>query len=221
MVDTLETLWRRWKNKQLKKFNKEGLHEVFEPFWKDLPFTDIFTCITPNILHQLHKRIFHDHLMQWCLGIVGEKEMDACFQAVSQYPGLHHFKKGISSVSQWTGTEHREMERVFIGLLSGAAEDSVLVMARSLLDFIYYAQFQQQMHKTLAAMQESLNLFHSHKAILTKLHIWDHFNVPKIHSLLHYVSSICVLGSADGYNMEYPEHLHINYTKDAYHASNK
>ena len=30
-----------------------------------------------------------------------------------------------------------------------------------------------------------------------------------------------MLGSADGYNTEYPERLHINYTKDTYRASNK
>ena len=98
---------------------------------------------------------------------------------------------------------------------------SVLLLARSLLNFIYYAQFQQQMDKTLAAMQDSLNVFHSRKGVLIKLGIRKHFNVPKIHSLLHYVSAIRALGSADGYNMEYPECLHINYAKDAYRASNK
>ena len=82
------------------------------------------------------------------------------------------------------------MERVFVGLLSGAAEDSVLLLARSLLDFIYYVQFQQQTDKTLAAMRDSLNVFHSRKGILIELGIHEHFNVPKIHSLLHYVSAI-------------------------------
>jgi len=71
--------------------------------------------------------------------------MDARFQAMGQYPGLCHFKKGISVVSQWTGMEHREMQRVFVGLLSGAAKDTILLMAHSLLDFISYAQFQQHM----------------------------------------------------------------------------
>jgi len=221
MVDTLKTLQRKRRNKQSNKFDMEGLRPVYEPFWKDLPFTDIFACITPDILHQLHKGIFHDHLLQWCLGVIGEKEMDARFQAVGHYPGLRHFKKGISAVSQWTGTEHKEMERVFVGLISGAAEDNILVMARSLLDFIYYAWFQQHTDKTLAAMQESLSLFHVRKDILVELGIRDHFNVPKIHSLVHYVSSIRALGSADRYNTEYPERLHIDYAKDAYRASNK
>ena len=221
MVDTLKTLERRRKNKQSIKFDVEGLREVYDPFWKELPFTDIFACITPDILHQLHKGLFHDHLVQWCLSIVGEKEMDVRFWAVSQYPGLHHFKKGISTILQWTGTEHKEMERVFVGLLSGAAEDDVLLIARSLLDFIYYAQFQQHTDKTLAAMEDSLRLFHRHKNALVELAICDHFNVPKIHLLVHYVASIRALGSADGYNTEYPERLHIDYAKDAYRASNK
>ena len=221
MVDTLKTLQHRWRNKQSTKFDMEGLCKVYEPFWKNLPFTDIFACITPDILHQLHKGIFHDHLLQWCLGIIGEKEMDAHFQAMGQYPGLCHFKKGISAVSQWTGKEHKEMERVFVGLLSGASEDKVLLVAHSLLDFIYYAQFQQQTDKTLTAMQDSLNVFHTHKDILVKLGIRDHFNVPKIHSLIHYVAAIRALGSTDGYNTEYPEYLHIDYAKDAYCTSNK
>ena len=221
MVDMLKTLWHRRINKQSRKFDAEGLREVFKPFWKELPFTNIFTCITPNILHQLHKGIFHDHLVQWCLGVIGKKEMDACFHAISQYPGLRHFKKGISVISQWTGTEHKQMQRVFIGLLSGAAEDNILLLAHSLLNFIYYAQFQQHTDKTLVAMQDSLRLFHAHKDVLVELGIHEHFNVPKIHSLVHYVSSIRALSSADGYNTEYPECLHINYAKDAYHVSNK
>jgi len=113
------------------------------------------------------------------------------------------------------------MERVFVGLLSGASDDNILLIARSLLDFIYYAQFQQQTDNTLAAMQNSLNVFHAHKNVLIKLGIRDHFNILKIHSLVHYVSAIQALSSADGYNMEYPEHLHIDYAKDAYRASNK
>src|ERR1700676_1013305 len=49
----------------------------------------------------------------------------------------------------------------------------------------------------------------------------DHFNIPKLHSMLHYLASIKSRGSADGYNSESPERLHIDYAKDAYRATNK
>ncbi|KAI6009183.1 hypothetical protein EDC04DRAFT_2871408 [Pisolithus marmoratus] len=166
-------------NKESQKFDDKGLHAVYKPFWKDLPFTNIFTCITPNILHQLHKGIFHDHLLQWCVNIVGEKEVDTCFKVMSQHPG-------IFTVSQWTGTEHKEMQRVFMGLLSGTVDDHILIIICSLLDFIYYAWCQQ--HTDL-----SLKSFHDHKHVLIDLGICEDFNVLKIHSF------------ANGYNTEYPD----------------
>ncbi|KAI6023062.1 hypothetical protein BKA83DRAFT_4463912 [Pisolithus microcarpus] len=213
-TDTLKTLWRKQRNKQLRKFDIQGL-------CADLPFTDIFACITPDILHQLHKGIFHDHLVQWCTSLMGEKEIDIRFQAMTWFPALRHFKKGISTISQWTGSEHKEMQRVFVGLLSGIVSNDVLIVARALLDFIYFAQFQKHMDMTLGAMQDSLKMFHEYKHVLIELEVHQDFNIPKLHSLQHYVASIQALGSANGYNTEYPERLHIDYAKEAYQASNK
>ncbi|KAG5644631.1 hypothetical protein H0H81_009458, partial [Sphagnurus paluster] len=57
--------------------------------------------------------------------------------------------------------------------------------------------------------------------IFVKLEIREHFNIPKLHSMVHYVDSIEALGSLDGYNSESPERLHIDFAKEAYRASNK
>jgi hypothetical protein len=70
-------------------------------------------------------------------------------------------------------------------------------------------------------MQDALNAFHAHKAAFVKLGVREHFNIPKIHSMLHYISSIRSLGSADGFNSESPERLHIDFAKSAYRASNR
>lgn len=219
----IRVLERQKQGRKPKQFEDEGLRAVFEPFWKDLPHANIFVAITPDILHQLHKGVFKDHLVKWCTSIVGEDEIDARFKAMNDFPALRHFKKGISTVSQWTGSEHKQMQRVFISLLTGApnVNDQVMAVARSLVDFIYFSQFQLHTDETLASLQSCLDTFHQNKDIMIELEVRDDFNIPKIHSLLHYINSIRALGSPDGYNTEAPERLHIDYAKQGYRASNK
>ncbi|KAG6810015.1 hypothetical protein H0H92_013701 [Tricholoma furcatifolium] len=113
------------------------------------------------------------------------------------------------------------MEKVMMGVLAGAVNLKVLTVARALLDFIFYAQYQSHTSSTLLALGASLEAFHRNKDIFLELECREDFNIPKLHSLLHYVEAIHALGSADGYNTESPERLHIDLAKDAYCASNK
>ncbi|KAF8883572.1 hypothetical protein BD779DRAFT_1612257 [Infundibulicybe gibba] len=205
-----------------REFDEHGIRAIYQPFWENLPYCNIFNCLMPDLLHQLHKGVFKDHLVKWCATLVGNAEIDARFKAMTGSPGLHHFKKGISTISQWTGTEHKEMQKVFLGVLAGSVPNArVLTVARALLDFIYYAQLQMHTTKTLNALQSCLQIFHENKDIFIELGIREHFDFPKLHSLLHYVASILALGTNDGYNSESPERLHIDFAKKAYRASNK
>ncbi|KAF7359581.1 hypothetical protein MVEN_00681800 [Mycena venus] len=208
--ETLRLLNDHQRGRNPAKFDENGLRPVYNPFWRDLPHTDIFTCFTPDLLHQLHQGVFKSHLVKWCIALLGEDDTVSVLRIPTS-----------PWVSQWTGTEHKEMQRVFVGVLAGAVSAPVLTVVKSLIDFFFYAQFQSHTSATLDALQASLDTFHSHKNILIQLGIREHFNIPKIHSLQHYVGAIRSLGTADGYSTEAPERLHIEFAKRAYQSSNK
>ena len=73
----------------------------------------------------------------------------------------------------------------------------------------------------LELLQGTLLVFHDNKTIFTDLGVWENFNIPKLHSLTHYVSSIKLFGTTDNYNTEQSERLHIDFVKDAYCATNR
>ena len=91
----------------------------------------------------------------------------------------------------------------------------------ALLDFVYLAQYQSHTMESIDRLQKSLAVFHDHKAVFMDLGVQHNFNLPKLHSLTHYASSIQLFGTMDNYNTEQSECLHIDFAKDAYHATNR
>ncbi|KAG8735831.1 hypothetical protein FRC10_010101, partial [Ceratobasidium sp. 414] len=71
----------------------------------------------------------------------------------------------------------------------------------------------------IAAMEWDLERFHKLKGLLVTKGMYktsEQFDkIPKLHMLSHYVFMIQELGTPDGFNTELPEHLHIEYAKEA------
>lgn len=53
-----------------------------------------------------------------------------------------------------------------------------------------------------------------------KREVIDHFHIPKMHVIRHFVQHVRRKGSADNFTTETMEHLHIG-VKEAYRASNR
>jgi hypothetical protein len=218
---TIDSIYNKARGRPCPGFDSQGLRCI-NPFWKDLPHCDIFECIMPDILHQLHKGVFKDHVVKWATSCVngGAKEVDRRFICLPHHSDLRHFSNGISGVSQWTGREQKAMEKVFVGLLVGAVDPAVLQCVTAVVDFIYHAHLDEPTDRTLAQLESNWKSFHSSKWSAFG-HIRKHFNIPKIHSMWHYIPSIRSRGSAGQFSTETSERLHIDYAKLAYRASSR
>ncbi|KAI0632388.1 hypothetical protein C8Q77DRAFT_1197709 [Trametes polyzona] len=168
-------------------------------FWADLPYTDIFRAITSDVLHQLYQGVFK-HLVAWLKSACGIGELDARIARLPPNHSIRLFYKGISHLSRVSGAEHRQISRFLLSVivdinLPGGREDGLqLVRAtRALLDFIFLAQYPIHSSATLDAMDRALALFHAERDLY---------------------------GTTDNYNTETSERLHIDFTKEAYRATN-
>ncbi|KAJ7458309.1 hypothetical protein B0H11DRAFT_1873281 [Mycena galericulata] len=218
---TLRTLLEQSRGERPREFMDQNLRPI-NPFWADFPHCNIFSSMTPDLLHELHNGAF-DHIVKWSTEATeGEAdEIDQRFRAMTLHPSLRHFRKGISLTTQWTGTERKNMEKVLLGVLANATDPVVQLCVRGLIDFIHYAHFETHCDESLAELDAAWAAFHAHKHVFVELEIRKHFNINKIHKLKHYVDSIRSRGTADGFNTEGTERLHIDLAKVSYNASNK
>ena len=133
---------------KLKVFVSEGLQPV-NPFWANLPHTDIFQCLTPDIYHQLHKRIFNNHFVSQYIEAAEEKsdKINCCIKSLLRHPSLYHFKDRISLILQQTGNKFKNMEKVFLEVIMGTINKQVIQAVCTMVDFILYSMPIQGSHR--------------------------------------------------------------------------
>ncbi|KAJ7112281.1 hypothetical protein C8R44DRAFT_833175 [Mycena epipterygia] len=114
--------------------------------------------------------------------LMSPEELDARICALPPAFGIRHFVKGISPLSQ----------------ISGTHDDG-----------------------TLACMTDALKIWHENRDYFITAGVRNDFNIPKFHSLIHYVDSIRFFGTTDNYNTEMFERPHIDFAKNGWRASNR
>ncbi|KDN35600.1 hypothetical protein RSAG8_11462, partial [Rhizoctonia solani AG-8 WAC10335] len=203
-------------------FEDFGLHDRW-PWWNRHTHLDIATMHSPDLLHQIHKGVFKDHLAKWLVSELGAPTIDIRYQIMPEHHGIRHFKRGISKLSRSTGREAKEMMKVFLPAISDAGP-RVVAASHALIKFSYLAHSSSLTESELGEMDKQLAIFHEHKGVFMQ---WlkserKFHNIPKFHMLQHYTHIIRMLGTPDGYNTEAPERLHIDLNNIAgFRASNK
>ncbi|KAI0753003.1 hypothetical protein C8Q80DRAFT_1217332 [Daedaleopsis nitida] len=138
---------------------------------------------------------------------------------------LHQLYQGVvKHVISWLTTAYGAGEIDArcrrLPLHDGMSPVRLVHAVRAILDFLYLAHYLAHTSDTLGLLRNALEHFHANKSIFIDFGIRAHFRLPKLHSLDHYITSIKLFGTTDNYDTQYTEHLHIDFTKEAYRATN-
>ncbi|KAH9923403.1 uncharacterized protein BXZ73DRAFT_91440 [Epithele typhae] len=179
-----------------------------------------------NIFRSLHQGVVK-HVISWLKVAYGTEEIDTRCRRMPPNHQIRVFMNGITGLQRVTGKEHAAICRFLLGLIvdlplrDGFSPIRLVRAVRSILDFLYLAQYPSHTSDSLDLLKAALRSFHDDKDIFVALGIRIHFKIPKLHSLDHYPFSITLFGTTDNYDTQYTERLHIELTKDAFRATNR
>ena len=227
VLDALESFDPENPGEFIQNCKEAKIKPIVNPFWKNLPYSDPFQAICPDLLHQVFQGLVK-YLVAWLTKAYGATELDA---RCRRLPPNHHirlFMKGITHLSHLSGKEHKQICSFLLGLVIDAPcqegdashKAKLLRTVVGALNFIYLAQYPCHTDATLQLLEEELQDFNSDRDVLIELGIREDFNIMKLHFFEHYRALIELFGPLDGVNTEYFERLHIDFVKEAYRATN-
>ncbi|KAG8710043.1 hypothetical protein FRC08_017694 [Ceratobasidium sp. 394] len=197
------------------------------PWWANIPHLDFTASLMPDLLHQLHHRMFR-HLLNWSIAAAGGEMVDLYFMLMPVAEGMRHFSQGVSKLQQWTGRESKEAAKQLLPIVASLDanpwDSDFICLTRALLDFTYRAQASRMTEADVAQLEKTLEEIHRYKSVLIRLNIFQDDSrfdaITKLHMIGHMPGDTREMGTPDGFSTEAPEHQHIE-TKHAWRASNK
>ncbi|KAF8127961.1 hypothetical protein EV363DRAFT_1400845 [Boletus edulis] len=207
-------------------WDEYGIVGDLVPFTNDFPRADIYRLIAPDILHQLIKGCFKDHLVDWVetylKAVYGTKgaqrrldDIDRRIAAVAPFAGLRRFPQG-RGFKQWTGDDSK-------ALMKGHVPQDIVRTFRAFLEFCYMARRYIISENTLVEMQEALDRFHHYREVFRSgdYTVVNTFSLPRQHAAKHYPELIRLFGAPNGLCSSITECKHIKAVKQPYRRSSK
>ncbi|KAJ7127826.1 hypothetical protein C8R44DRAFT_830310 [Mycena epipterygia] len=215
-----------------------GIDVDIVPFTRDFPRADIHEMLSSDLLHQVIKGSFKDHLVTW----VGEylyieyskaeadaimDEIDRRIAATPAFPCLRRFKQG-RRFKQWTGDDSKALMKVYLPAIKGLVPDEVVQSISAFLDFCYLVRRADFDQDTLEAIDTAVQKFHLHRRIFVALNVREDtpggstaFSLLRQHSIVHYRYGIEEFGAPGGVCSSITESRHITAVKKPWRRSSR
>ncbi|KZT19778.1 hypothetical protein NEOLEDRAFT_1077191 [Neolentinus lepideus HHB14362 ss-1] len=213
-------------------WDEYGIVGDIVPFMNDFPRADIHELITPDILHQLIKGTFKDHLVDWVVELLslqhgstrGEAvlaEIDRRIAAVPPFTGLRRFPQG-RGFKQWTGDDSKALMKVYLPAIDGLVPSDVVRTIRAFLEFCYLVRRNVQTPETLKQLEEAMERFHDYRIVFQETGVRvEGFSLPRQHSLRHYHDATFEFGALNGLCSSITESKHIKAVKEPWRCSSR
>ncbi|KAH8990667.1 hypothetical protein EDB86DRAFT_3065262 [Lactarius hatsudake] len=208
-----------------------GVRHNIVPFTHSFPRTDIHELLTPDLLHQLIKGVFKDHLVEWVLeylhlthrekvALETIEDIDCRISAVAPFPGLRRFADG-RDFKQWTGDDSKALMKVFLATIAGYVPSAMVRCVAAFMDACYIACQNSINSLSLEHFRDCVETFHELRAIFVKAGVRVTLSLPHQHALKHFYHSIHLFGSPNGLCSSITESKHIRAVKEPWRRSSR
>ncbi|KAF5379796.1 hypothetical protein D9615_005664 [Tricholomella constricta] len=217
----VKTLWEQY-----------GIVSDLLPFTHSFPFADIHELIALDLLHQIIKGIFKDHLVTWVEDYIklahtaaeAKKilaDIDRRIAAAPPFPGVRRFPEG-RGFKQWTGDDSKALMKVYLPAIAGHVPSQMVRALSTFTEFCYLVRREVLDENDLQKLDELVELFHQERTIFEQEGVRpDGFSLPRQHSMVHYTTLIREFGAPNGLCSSITESKHIKAVKKPYRRTNR
>ncbi|KAG1765633.1 hypothetical protein EDD22DRAFT_978677 [Suillus occidentalis] len=191
--------------------------------WEEWGVISDVVLLAPDILHQVIKGAFKDHLVAWVKKHAKAilDDIDHRIAAAPPFAGLRRFPQG-HGFSQWTGDDSKALMKVYLPAIEGHVPQDIIRCFRAFLEFCYIMRQDIIAEDTLLQLSDCLGRFHRYRQIFQDTSIrFDGFSLPRQHALCHYSMLIRLFGAPNGICSSITESKHIKAVKEHWRRSSK
>ncbi|KAJ7719182.1 hypothetical protein DFH07DRAFT_872339 [Mycena maculata] len=208
-----------------------NLSPPLKPFTSHFPRADIHELLSSDLLHQVIKGTFKDHLVSWVNEYLhiehGEKraleiiqDIDCRISAAPEFPGLRRFPDG-RDFSQWTGDDSKALMKIYLGAVAGYLPSDMVKCLSAFMDICYLLRRNSISADDLVEIQTTLDRFHHYRDIFIRTGVRVDISPPRQHALVHYIRFICFFGPPNGLCSSITESKHIKAVKEPWRRSSR